>query len=341
MKKIKIISIIICVFLLVGLLSGCSKAGNEIDKFPEKNVTGVIMWGAGGATDNVSRALTPLVEKYLGKSIVLQNKPGATGAVATNFVNNQKSDGYTLLFGAENPQLYKVLDISNIDYDQYEPIIILGMSVAIVVVPRDSSYETFEDLIEDAKQKPGKIKMGSTGPGGLPFVASALIKSVNDVEFNLVPFDGEGPAMTAMIGGHVDVTIASISAARELYRAGKVKPLVAISKDPILGLEEIIPVTEIYSDYEKYLPWGPYYGIFAKKDTPKETLDKLKDVFKKGFDEQQYRDFLLDFGAMPLGYSGDKAIEFIDKSQKIATWLMYDAGKTIKSPEEFGIERIK
>ena len=90
--------------------------------FPTKDLSGVIQWGAGGATDNVARAVTPLVEKHLGKQVVLQNKPGATGAVAVQWVHNQPSDGYTLLYGAENPLLYRVLDISQLEYKDFYPV---------------------------------------------------------------------------------------------------------------------------------------------------------------------------------------------------------------------------
>lgn len=344
MKFKRNLALLLSIMMIATVFSGCSTQTADTEPeaaFPEKDLTGYIMWGAGGATDNVSRALAPLVEEYLGTSLVLQNKTGATGAVATQYVNTQKSDGYTLLFGAENPQLYKVLDISQVDYDQYKPVILLGMSVALVVVPIDSKYETMEDLIEDAKVNPGKIQMGSTGPGGLPFVASALIKQVNGVEFNLIPYEGEGPAMTAMMGGHVDVTIASISAARELIRAGKVRALTAISETPIVGLEEITPIVDIYSDYEAYLPWGPYYGVFVNSEVDDKVLAKLVEAFKKGFEEERYQDFLLDFGAVPLGLSGDEAREFIDRSQSIAAWLMYDSGAADISPEDFGIERIE
>lgn len=96
------------VLWVVGLVL-CSISLGLAQDFPAKDLSGIIMWGAGGATDNVARALTPLAEKYLGKQVVLQNKPGATGAIATQWVHSQPADGYSFLWGAENPQLYRVL----------------------------------------------------------------------------------------------------------------------------------------------------------------------------------------------------------------------------------------
>ena len=105
---------ILLIFLVV-LLKARGSAPSSCATFPTKDLSGVIQWGAGGATDNVARAVTPLVEKHLGKQVILQKKPGATGAVAVQWVYNQPSDGYTLLYGAENPLLYRVLDISQLD----------------------------------------------------------------------------------------------------------------------------------------------------------------------------------------------------------------------------------
>jgi tripartite-type tricarboxylate transporter receptor subunit TctC len=118
---------------VVALLTIGFVAPAQAADFPTKDISGIIQWGAGGATDNVSRATTPYVEKALGKQIVLQNKPGATGAVGLMQVYNQPADGYTLLYGAENPTLYKVLDISQIDYDAFYPVMLIARNVGVIV----------------------------------------------------------------------------------------------------------------------------------------------------------------------------------------------------------------
>ena len=151
---------LLTVLLVLGVASLSFAQG-----FPTKDLSGVIQWGAGGATDNVARAVTPLVEKHLGKQIVLQNKPGATGAVAVQWVHNQPSDGYTLLYGAENPLLYRVLDISQLEYKDFYPVTIIARNVGVVLCGVNQPWKTIRELFEDAKKNPGQIKMGSTGPG--------------------------------------------------------------------------------------------------------------------------------------------------------------------------------
>ena len=108
--------------------------------YPDRELNGVIMWGAGGAMDVVSRAVTPHAEAALGKKIVLVNKPGGTGAISTNFVTNAPADGYTLLFGAENPQLHQVLGLAEYGYEKLFPVIVFGRGGAVSVAKADSPW---------------------------------------------------------------------------------------------------------------------------------------------------------------------------------------------------------
>lgn len=343
MKIKRLIIEMLLITVISILMVGCNSKNNSnnTNVYPERDLTGYIMWGAGGGTDNVARALTPLVEKGLGKSIVLQNKAGATGAIATQYVHDQKSDGYSLLYGAENPQLYGVMDISKLSYSEFEPIIIIGRETAIVVVTADSKYNTIEELIADAKANPNKINLGTTGPGGLPFVVASLLKTASEVEFNQIPFDGDGPVITALLGNHVDVTVTKLSAAGELLKAGKVKLLASISNDPIEGFEDVPAIGAELPEYSKYLPWGPFYGVFVNKDTPVEIVDKLRVAYKDAFDEEQYQKFLDNAAITPMGISGDEAKEFLQNWQRVSSWLLYDSGGAKISPDTLGIERIK
>jgi tripartite-type tricarboxylate transporter receptor subunit TctC len=307
--------------------------------FPTKDLSGIIMWGAGGATDNVARAVTPLLERHLGKQIILQNKPGAVGAVATQWVQNQPSDGYTLLYGAENPQLYKVLDISQLDYKDFYSVNLLARGVGVFVVNNNTPWKTFKEFIDDAKKQPGMIKLGSTGPGGLTSVVGAMMKGVSGVTFTDIPFGGEGPGMTALQGGHVQGIAVGLTAGREHIRAGRVRPLALFSLEPIPGLEAVPLVVSMYPEYKKYLPWGPYYGIWVKKDVPDAAKKILVDAFQKGSNETKFRDFIKDFGAVYMGTYGEESDKFLTKMQSVTCWLMHEAGFTKASPEKFNIPR--
>lgn len=307
--------------------------------YPQRDLQGIIMWGAGGATDNVTRAISPNVEPFLGKNFVLINKPGGTGAISTQYVYSQPSDGYTLLFGAENPQVHRILKLSKIDYKDFYPINILGRGVGVIVANNDMPWNSFKDLVEDAKKRPGEIKMGSTGPGGLPYTVGAMARAVTDFNVTEVPFKGEGPGVTGMLGGHVDFMPAGITAVREHIRAGRVKALAMVSDTPVPGLEDIPLITQDFPEFEKYLPWGPFYGVWCKKDVSDEIKKKLTDAFQKGASEAKFQAFLKDFGTVSMNISGDEADEFLKKWQSVTNWMYEYAGATEVSPADLGIPK--
>lgn len=328
---------LIKIFLLslaLALLSSVSFAA-----YPEKEIQGTIQWGAGGATDVVSRAIAPLAEAYLGKKIVLVNRPGATGVIGMTYVYNQPADGYNLLFGAENPSMYKVLGLAEIDYSDFEPIIIIGAVPNVTVVKADSKYKTFKEFLEDAKANPGKIKIAATGVGGAPYVVCSIMKVVSGVEFNMVEFPGEGPGLTALLGGHVEAMPSGIAPAAEFLRAKMLRGLMVFDKKRLAAFPDIPAITEIYPEYDKYTPYYPWYGVFVKKGTPKEIIDKLTDAFKKAFDDPKFQEFLAKRDTIPLGLTGKEAKEFLDKQRSVASWLLWQAGAAKKSPEEFGIPK--
>jgi tripartite-type tricarboxylate transporter receptor subunit TctC len=324
---------------VIALLTVCFLGTAQAADFPVKDLSGVIQWGAGGATDNVARAVTPYVEKVLGKQIILQNKPGAAGAVGLQWVHNQPADGYTLLYGAENPTLYRVLDISQLEYKDFYPISIIARNVAVVICNVNQPWKNINDLFADAKKNPGQIKMGSTGAGGLTNVAAAMFRSINGVTFNPIGFPGEGPVITSMLGGHVQWSTVGLASAREHIRAGRVRALALLSDTKISGLEDVPLITTASADYKKYLPWGPFYGVFVKKETPDAVKKVLVDAYAKGLNDPKAQEFIKNFGSIFMGISGAEAETFLNKFQSVTTWLLDDAKEVKVSPANFGIPK--
>jgi len=328
------------IFQVIAVITLVLCASAAYASYPERNINGIIMWGAGGVMDSVSRAIAPVVEKELGRSIIMQNKTGASGAIAATFVKNAKPDGYNILFGAENPNIYKIMGLSMIDYDEYEPIYIMMSNVAVVVTGADSPYRTYKDFIEAAAVK--RIKLGSTGPGGLPYVATSMIRAIHKgIEFNLVQFDGEGPAITALMGGHIDVFPVSLVSAAEFIKGGKLRALAIMDERRSPNFKDVPTVIEAYGEYQKYLPWGAFYGAFVRKDTPADIIDKLKGAFAKAYKDPKFTDFMERTGGIPVGLTGDAAKQYIARNKSVACWLMQNAGAAKKSPAEFGIPEPK
>ena len=327
-------------FLGAAILSLCATASTVATAaYPERDITGTIMWGAGGAMDVVSRAIQPHAEAVLGKKIVMVNKPGGTGAIATNFIVNSPNDGYNLLFGAENPQLHKVLGLAEFDYDKFFPVNILARSVGVIVVKADAQWKTLTELVNDAKARPGKLKMAMTGPGGLPHTVASMLGAVTQINTISVPFDGEGPAVTAVMGGHADFTPVGAGSVTEGIKAGRIRALAVVNIDPFDLLPGVPPITREYPEFSKYLPWGPFYGVFVRKDTPDDIKATLVNAFKKAAEEPQFKQLMSDRANIMMNISGAEADAFLTKWQSVTSWLLQDVGATKKSPESFGIPK--
>lgn len=332
MKKTSVIALIMALIFSISTMAFAA--------YPEKPINGFIQWGAGGSLDSTSRAITPLVEKILGQTIVLQNKPGASGAVAFNYVNKQRADGYSIFYGAESPVLYKVSGLAPFDYDEFEPVCIFMQCLGIVIVPENSPYKTFKDLIEAAK-KGANIKIGSTGPGGTPYMVNALINQVHGVKLGMVNFDGEGAAVTALMGDHIDALPTSMMSATQFVKGGKVRALAVISQERFSVFPNVPAVAELYPDYNRWLPWSVFFGAFVRKDTPKEIVKTLSDAYAKAAKNPRYVEFANKMGGIATALTGEDAKKFLESSRTTASWLMYRSGGTKTSPEKFGIKEPK
>ncbi len=159
---------------------------------------------------------------------------------------------------------------------------LIARNVGVIVVNKDQPWKTLGELFADAKKTPGQIKMGSTGAGGLPDVVSSLLKATSGVTFNHIIFGGAGPAVTALLGGHVQMTVLGMAECREHLRAGRIRALAVVSDVPVPEIKDVPLITATSAEYKKYLPWGPFYGVFVKKETPDAIKKALVDAFQKG-----------------------------------------------------------
>ena len=314
-------------------------AGAAFAEYPEKEIQGIIQWGAGGSTDTVMRSVTPHAEKALGGSVVMQNMTGGVGAIALNYVADAEADGYTLMMGAENPLLYKVMGLGDKDYSDFTPINLLARGTPILVAGKDAPFNTYPEMLAHIKANPDTVRFGSTGPGGLPSVVTAMIKSTTDLPVIFVPYDGDGPALTALQGGAIDVMPAVLGAAIEGIRAGTMKPLALFDTAPTAAAPEIPTITSTNPEFEAMLPWGPFFGVFVKNGTPDDVVAKLTAAYAEAAKAPDFVELMAGRGFTMMNISGAEAQDFLTKWQQTTAWLMQDAGLTKKSPEEFGISR--
>ena len=323
--------------------AGASASGSsqqaEAPAYPTKNIQGSIMWSAGGVCDTISRAAGLVAQEELGQSIVFTNRAGSGGGVSTAYVNAQAADGYELLFGAENPQIAKVMGTSELDYDDFYPICLLTNSYGGIFVAKDSKYQTLEDLINDMLANPGKVVAATTGAGGLPETCATIIRSISGTEPNMVPFDGENECAIAVMGGNADFAVSTLGSIASFYQSGDIRILAMFHNERLEGFDDVPAITEIYPEYNEILPWGPFYGVFVKLGTDQAIIDTLTAAFSKACEDQEFQELVASKGCFIMNMTGDEAVEYLQKYRSTTSYMLYDSGVATIDPASVGIEK--
>lgn len=351
MKK-KTLSLFLILVLSLGVLAGCgSKEESEkVEKeetpvaevdFPTKKINLIVPWSAGGITDRVARVFAPLFEKHLGQPVTVINKEGASGAIGTEFAYGEKNDGYTVLFSAETPGVFQVMGTSDLSFKNFEPIKMLIQDTKVIVVPKDSKYDTFEDLVEDIKENPGKIKMSYSGPGASGHLQGLLLQEVG-LDVSMTPYGGGNPAMIATISGEVDFTFGNYGTVKDYLEVGDLKALAIFGVEEMEALEGVPAMTEALSEAEKYLPLYFPNSVLVKEGTPEEVKNVLIEAATKALEEPEWLEFVESQSYTRLDDMTPEEIDqYWERYTSITSWLLYDAGAATKSPEDFGIERFE
>jgi len=321
---------------LVALASTLAPA-TSAQNYPARDISAIIQWGAGGGTDVAMRGYAPYAEEALGRKIVMQNRTGGAGAIGAAFVLQQPADGHTLLMGAEPQALFRVMDLAEFDYSQFYPINIAAVaSNILLVVNKDRPWKSFKELMADAQASPGKIKQYMAGTGTVPFTLNAMINSLQKFPVTNVPFDGDGPAIAGLQGGHIDVGFIASGAVIEHVKAGRLRAIGVLAKGPYQGIP---PLTETLPGLDKFIPWGSWYGVFVRKETPDPVKARLVEAFRKAGDNPKYRELMEGRGATMLNLGGAEAQAFIDKWQSTTAWLYQSVGAAKKDPATLGIPK--
>ncbi len=324
---------------LLAVAGALTLAGQAAADYPERRIDAVVPWGARGSTDNMARSLTPHVEALLGTDIVINNRPGGTGVIGTSVVLSRPANGYSLLYGAENAQLYPILELADFDYGALHPVSLIGQGIVLIVAPTGKAWDDFCDMLAEAQARPGELRMGDAGAGGLPSTVLAMLNAVDELDVRSVTFGGDGPAITALIGGHLDFMPMALASAQEQIRAGHLKALAVLSTEPVEQLPDVPLITEFLPEMETFLPWGPFWGAYVHPNTPDAIKATLESAYAKAIAQEEFQAFLTRNGASSLNLQGEEAEEFLARWQSVTAWAMEGAGSAKVSPETLGIPR--
>lgn len=359
-KVKKAMAFLMAGILAAGSLAGCSSTGGEsttagtqaagsasegtaggaAGDYPNQAITGVSTFSTSSGTFSDAVKICGIAEQYLGGSITVTDHAGGSGAVGTDFVYNSKPDGYTLLCGTDSVSLFGVMELSDITYDDFMPIILAYGKVFYLVGNKDSKYNCMQDLIDDAKANPGRVTVAITGAGSVPAVWFSLLSKHFDVQFNIVQYEGNGDAMTALMGGHVDAFITNTQQSLSYVESGDIKPITLLFDNEIPQLKGTEKLSEAYPELAQYSGFGNFFQISVHKDTPQAVIDKLTDAFMQAYNTPEYQQYITDNGHSALGLTGAEAITYEKRHQSIASYIMYDVGATEVNPADLGIERI-
>jgi tripartite-type tricarboxylate transporter receptor subunit TctC len=268
--------------LLVSLLAVGPAPAAE---FPTKEVQIIVPYAAGGATDLVFRALAANTSKYLGKAVVVVNKPGGGGAVGVTEAMQARPDGYTLVTAITPLTILPHQVKTAFTYQSFDPVINVVQDPAMFQVRADSPWKTLREFLDYAKKNPGMITVGNSGAGGGVHLIALAFEKAAGVKFNHIPFAGGGPSVTALLGGHVHAVSVSPPEGIPHVKAGKLRIIALFSEQRMPDFPDVPTVREQGVQFSM----GQWRGLAAPKGTPPDVVRKLHDAFKKGMEDPAFK----------------------------------------------------
>jgi tripartite-type tricarboxylate transporter receptor subunit TctC len=265
------------------------------ETYPSRPVTLLVGYAPGGVNDIVARITGQMVSEGLGQQFIIENRPGAGSNLATEAVVRASPDGYTLLEASTsngwNATLYQNLKF-NFARD-IAPVASTVKTYNVMVVNPSFPAKTVPELIAYAKANPGKLNMGSAGPGSSPHLYGELFKAMTGVDMVTVHFRGDGPAVPELIAGRIEVMFGSVVTWAEQIKAGTVRALGVTSATRVQLFPDLPPIGEFVPGYEG----TGWQGIGAPKSTPTEIIGKLNGAINAGLADAKYKSRLTDLGA--------------------------------------------
>jgi len=266
----------------------CAAPSAAHAEYPDRPIKLVLPFPPGGETDPLARRIFGEVSKALGQPIVIENRPGANGAIAFEAVARAPKDGYTLLMGFSymlvvNPHIYQKLPYT---FEDFAPISLLAEGQYVLVVNPSLPVHDTRGLIDYLKANPGKLNYGSSGIGGAPHMAGELLMARTDTKMVHIPFSGGGLAATSLMAGDIQVLFASPVVLAPLIKAGKVRGLAVTGSTRL----DILPDLPTLSEALPGLQVTAWHSLLAPAGTPQPVLDRLNAELMKALASSEVRD---------------------------------------------------
>lgn len=288
-------------------------------KYPERPITLLLPYAAGGGTDAIARVFAEKLGQKLGGSLVVENRPGAGGNLATDAASNARPDGYTLLIGNQGPMVVNIHMFKNMRSDPektLDPIALIADAGLVVVVnPKKYAFKTLKDLVDEVKAKPGSMTYGSASNASASHLATLMLAHVTGIKARHVPYRGAAPAIADLLGGHVDFMITTTPSVLGQIEGGTLTAL-AITSEKRSGALPNLP-TAAEAGVPGYVA-SAWYGLLGPKGIPGDIRQKLETAAVEVLQTAELTAKLRDDGATPSGMKSEAFRAFMAKERQ--TW---------------------
>ncbi len=334
MKKILLISLV----LLLAVTTGAAIAAKD---FPARNITTVVVWGAGGGTDTCDRIIMAEMQEFLGVNVNVINKTGGVaGSVGMSYAYSQKHDGYTLCGLSESNVTAGVQGGWDKKFDVWDTFIVGGSPDVISVTP-DTPYKTLQDLIEAAKKNPGGITAAASGAGSIHHLNLLAVEKGSGADFNFIPYKGSAPSQNAAMTGEVSVVVTSLAEQQQLLRGGKLRALGMLIPDSfdVEGLGTIPSSFDAYPGLAEHLPISQAIGFAVPADAPAEAKAVLVDAFNKAMATEKVQTWAKENYYLLSGKTGADSKAVFDALESNFAWTLWDLKAATVDPSTLGIPK--
>ena len=275
------------------------------DVYPSKSIKVIVPFPPGGGADTLIRLIAPAVGELWKQSIVIENRPGASGFIGADLVALSPADGYTLLMGS-------TAAVTEKNIAQFSPVALVSASPYVVTTNPGLNMTSIKTLIAYAKSNPGKVRYGSSGPGSASHLAGELFASMAGVTLLHVPYKGTGQALTDLLAGHIDLMFAPAQTVMPQIESGKLLALAQTGAKRSEALPNIPTVAE--SGLSGYSAVG-WFGLFAPANTPKSVVQKINQTVMFVLAQERIRKAMLERGSDPASGSAEEFAAFLRLDQ--------------------------
>ncbi|WP_373893551.1 Bug family tripartite tricarboxylate transporter substrate binding protein [Virgibacillus natechei] len=290
MRKSVLFKTLLAGIMALFVLAACGnneEANTESETdFPEKSITMIVPYAAGGTTDTTARALANVISDYLPNdaSIAVENKDGGAGVVGMTEVAHANPDGYTIALATSGPMtIAPHTQDTSYDLDSFDYIAQAVTTPNILLVNDDSPWEDYDDFIEYVKEHPGEVTYGTSGAGNSQHISMEALADEEDLDMEHVPYEGGAPAITALLGGHIDVSVNQSVEALPQVESGELRALVNTGSYTSKGFEDV-PLLE---DEGVDVALDVWNAIVAPAGLPEEVQEILVDAFEQALDDER------------------------------------------------------